>query len=581
MTDLSTVLRQVGGPHAVSWPAFFVSWVLSVLTYLGSSRPPTASVVTWFMLLALGQVLAFAPLVAVHRALRSTLATRSHPFVFLMLFALVAVVRGMVLDVGLLWAGAEDGSHLMFRVFAAMPAMVVAMSATAVIVGSASEHRLRLAELLAVNGALDEARQRTEQAVTDEQSRALAQITDELQDELEALDPARPQESAEVLHRLAADVVRPLSHELANAVPTWRPRTTPVPTVRVSPWRVVAQVPAGRPFMPVATPLVLVSAGFGTTVVLLGVTRAIAVLGVGVVVAFTFLSALNLLLDAIPQGWPRWVRPLSFIAATVASGAATAGFVAFALPDGPDAERLVPSGFRYGMVIVLLLAVVKAYATVRQRTLDSLQRRAAQLRWSVARARQVQWYQQRALSRILHGPAQSALNAAAMRIDAARQGHGSLAVVIEEARTDLEDLLGGVGLEQAQAVSLDTIIEHLTSVWSGLCAVRVDVDSRTRAALNADRVCRTMIADILTEGVSNAIRHGGAGRVEARVQANANDALARIQIWDDGLPPDVTAARGLGLQLLDECTVQWQREERDGGTELFADLPLAEGAKRR
>ncbi len=455
MTDARTVLRQVGGPSAVSWAAFLVSWVLSVLVYLGSSRAPSGSPVTWFAILAVAQVLSFVPLVLVHRRLAPTLSTRPRPVLMVTLFALVAVIRGLVLDAGLLWTGAEAGSHALFRVFAAMPSVVVTLMATAVIVGSAREHRLRLAELLAVNAALDEARERTEQAVTQEQERVLERITDQLQRELDELDPDRPHESAEVLHRLAADVVRPLSHELANAVPTWRPSAVPVRPRRVRPWRVLARLPAGRPFMPVVTSAALVSAAFGTTVVLLGPATATAALGAGVVIAIVFLTGLNAVMDSIPQQWPAWVRPAAFAGAVLMCGLAAMAFAAAVLPAGPDADRLVPSSFRYSMAIVVLLALVKAYATVRAEVLDSLEQRGEQLRWSVARARQVQWFQQRTLSRVLHGPAQSALNAAAMRIDAARRERVGLASVIEETRTDLQDLLGSVGLAQAQVTSLD------------------------------------------------------------------------------------------------------------------------------
>ncbi len=114
-------------------------------------------------------------------------------------------------------------------------------------------------------------------------------------------------------------------------------------------------------------------------------------------------------------------------------------------------------------------------------------------------------------------------------------------------------------------------------MWSGLCDVRIDIDRDARAALDADAVCRTTAADVLTEGISNAIRHGGATRVTARL-ARMDGNLARIWIWDDGEPPRASSKRGLGSRLLDECAVRWSRQpaaRRDERTELVADLPLA------
>lgn len=570
MSEVRAGLRQIGGPSAVSWPAFIVSWVLSIFAYLGGSSAPLGSVALWFTLLTVAQVLAFAPLAVVHARLRSSLEVRPRPVLMLTLFALVSVIRGVVLDTGLRVSGAEAEPQLIFRVFAAMPTIVVALSTMAIIVGTAREHRAQLAELVRVNLALEQARERTEQAVSQEQSRALERITVTLQEELAGLDPDRPAESAEALHHLAADVVRPLSHELANAVPTWQPSPPPVPPPRVSPWRVIAQLPAGRPFMPVLTAAAVAGSAFGTTVNLLGLAAATARLAFGFVVVAGLLVAINLAMASIPTRWPNWVRAAVFIAASVVTGFAAAVVAALILPAGPAADRLIPSAFRYGIVMALLFAGVKAFAAVQRDVLLALERQGQQLRWSAARARQVQWFQQRMLSRALHGPAQSALSAAAMRLDAARQEQRPLAPIIEETRTELLGVLGDVG--HGRDASLKATIEQLTSMWSRICAIDIDVDSATPTAMEVDAVARTIVADIITECVSNAIRHGGAGRI--RVQVQCIDNLVHVSVWDDGAPPEAMGRRGLGSQLLDECAVQWRREAVGGGTQLTADLPL-------
>lgn len=574
MNDLRLVLRHIGGTSAVSWQAFIVSSVLSVFTYLGGSHPPSDEPLTWLTILAIAQVLGFVPLVVAKKHFGPTLSTQPRPLLMLTLFALVAVIRGIVLDTGLLWSGAEMSSWALFRVFAAMPTIMVALSATAVIVGSAREHRTRLTELLAVNHSLEQARDRAQHAVSDEQGRALERITAQLQDELDELDPNRPLESAEALHHLAADIVRPLSHELANAVPTWKPREVPIEVPKVSSWRVISRVPAGQPFMPITTAIALVSAAMGTAVMLLGLQEAVTSLAVGIPIAIGLLATFNAAMATIRPTWPSWIRPATFAVFTVLAGAAAAMFTATVMPAGPDADRLVPSSFRYTIVTVLLLAAMKAYWTVRADVLTSLERRGEQLRWSVARARQVQWFQQRALSRMLHGPAQSALNAAAMRIDAAREENQPLASVVAAAKSELEEVFERMSEEGHRASSLHDTVEQLASVWSGLCDVRCEISPEADKSLRRDPISRTMVAEIITEGVSNAIRHGAARNISIDV-AQRTERLIQLTITNDGAPPSGEGGTGLGSRLLDECAIEWHRKHQGKGTLLEACMPTA------
>lgn len=572
MNDLRLVLRHIGGTSAVSWQAFIVSSVLSVFTYLGGSDPPSDRPLTWLTILAVAQALGFMPLVITKRLLGSTLSTRPRPYLMLSLYMLVAVIRGVVLDTGLLWSGAEAESVVLFRVFAAMPTMVVALSATAVIVGSAREHRSRLAQLITVNAALEQTQARIEQDLADEQSRALEQITADLQHEVDELDPNRPHESAEMLHHLAAGIVRPLSHELANAVPTWKPREVPIEVPKVRAWEVISRVPAGRPFMPVATAAALVSAGLGTAIVLLGVPVAVAALAVGAPIAIAVLTVFNAAMAAIRSTWPSWIRPVAFVVFTVLASVAAAVFTTIMLPPGPDADRLIPSTFRYGLVTVLLLATMKAYWTVRGDVLESLEKRGEKLRWSVVRARQVQWFRQRAISRILHGPVQSVLNAAAMRVDAARAKGNAMTPVLDDARRELQDVFDLMRTSETGSASLSVSIEQWSAVWSALCDIRFDVEPDANHALEQDPVCRTIVSEIITEGISNAIRHGAAHNIDITV-ARRGEGLVRLTIANDGMPPREDSGAGLGSRLLDECAIAWRREQRSSSTVLKADLP--------
>ena len=79
------------------------------------------------------------------------------------------------------------------------------------------------------------------------------------------------------------------------------------------------------------------------------------------------------------------------------------------------------------------LALLRATAYQLDHTDVEIHELRQELDWEIARANQTQWQQQRALARALHGPLQSAVNAAALRIDAAVRT-GSVTTELVDAR---------------------------------------------------------------------------------------------------------------------------------------------------
>ena len=222
MSELRDALRHIGGPSAVSWQAFVVSYVISLAAFFAGNSQTTASTSVWFVSVSIAQVAAFTPLVIVQETVLRRSA-QPRPWLVLALFVLASVIRGVVLAYLLRWIAGDPQLQLPYRVFGAMPAVVVALALTAVILGAAREHGARLSQLAHLNASLAEAKTRTDIAVASEQAVAVERITQELQDELDDIDADRPAQSAAALHRLATDVVRPLSHQLASQVPTWSP----------------------------------------------------------------------------------------------------------------------------------------------------------------------------------------------------------------------------------------------------------------------------------------------------------------------------------------------------------------------
>ena len=197
-----------------------------------------------------------------------------------------------------------------------------------------------------------------------------------------------------------------------------------------------------------------------------------------------------------------------------------------------------------------------------------LQRRLVQ--W-----RQAQWFQQKALSRALHGPVQTAVTAGALHLDVAIRAGEVGSATVEQVRADLLQTLQGLGSFAASVTSVTEALHRIASTWEGLCAVSQDLEPQVDGVLAGNVPLRSCVIDIVTEAISNAVRHGDATVAVVSISLigdGASDLLVVIE--SDSFGEDRQGGRGLGTLLLEECTLQWTLEDQPHGKTLTVLLPI-------
>jgi anti-sigma regulatory factor (Ser/Thr protein kinase) len=81
-----------------------------------------------------------------------------------------------------------------------------------------------------------------------------------------------------------------------------------------------------------------------------------------------------------------------------------------------------------------------------------------------------------------------------------------------------------------------------------------------------------MALEIVTEAVSNAVRHGGATQVSAAMSCEGDRTTLIVQ--DNGQEA-TSGAPGLGTRVLESCALEWSRDRIPGGAILRAVLPAS------
>ena len=166
------------------------------------------------------------------------------------------------------------------------------------------------------------------------------------------------------------------------------------------------------------------------------------------------------------------------------------------------------------------------------------------------------------MSRALHGPVQTAVRAAAMRID-----QGDLA----GAEQMLIKGLGHLEPDQPRTGVRDAL-EGVARAWDGLCTVGLEMPDDVAARIDQDPPLASAVVDICNDACSNAVRHGGATSVAMRA-LHVGETLELV-VSDDGAPDPAAGLPGLGSAILDDVSVTWMRRREDGRTVLRATLPL-------
>jgi hypothetical protein len=288
-----------------------------------------------------------------------------------------------------------------------------------------------------------------------------------------------------------------------------------------------------------------------------------------VYIAVVFTSGALLLwlanrLMAMISGLRVIVRALVMMISLVLIGLAAGELAHLALPERELTFSIIRGNAILFLAFGVGLALARSVSHELRRTLQDLEAADAQLTWQVARLRLAQWAQGARFARALHGPVQGSI---ALAVERLRADPRDQVEVLSQLRTSLMDSLDG----DAVSSSWPEGVERLRSSWEGVCRISVDGAGECGERLDADADCREMALEIVSEAVSNAVRHGKASQVWITVNCHVN--RVDITVRDDGAG-GVAQSPGLGTRVLESCALAWSRDPSAAAYTLQATLPL-------
>lgn len=565
-----TFLLRATGPALVSWPVSLLVVVWSmVLALLGTGAAVSGALPARVALAGVGGAAACAMVAAAWWIVLRRVDGIARIVLAFAAVVLAGLARGLLVQVGFVLLGFAEGpaSSVIVRALPSVFTMSFAFLVGAAGVAAIRAYRQTSARLIAEQQRLVALLAASTSGIEERQSSALEKVQRRLDEEVQALALQTPPSAIAALENLAGEVVRPLSHSLARDLPAWdEPAAADPPSVGVID---VLRDPVPQvAIRPIVLPAAMSILALPAAIVVYQPINGLLTMLIGLVVLGSALAIGRQLLKRTPPHGPVlvWGAILLILvtAAIVTSAAARLG------ERGDPSAGVMPSLALFvvpcfGIIIAILSMVGARMGSITADLADT----AAQLQWTLARVNTAQWEQSGRLSRALHGPVQTLLHARLLRLRQEAEHDGVSQVGLDRLRADLQDTLA-LTLAPANApASVATVLADTAETWHGVATVAWNVSPSAAAVLAQDPLCARAVADLSTEAISNAVRHGKATRVDVDIHIEG-DELIRLVVVDDGRVPESRGA-GLGTTLLTRCTFDWSLVSDP--TTLTARLP--------
>jgi signal transduction histidine kinase len=417
--------------------------------------------------------------------------------------------------------------------------------------------RSMLAEIAAMQEAEVDAARAFSELAEQEVHASLAAMREGLAAAEVGDDADRWRSVARDLRAVAQDVVRPLSHGLADSA-------TAPPSMHSGPVSWVRQIITREDFRPVLVAAVFVAGAITPHVRDYGWVTGLGLLVAEVLVIFVIMGAANVAMSRVRHR--AWVYVATILVLQVIPLLPWPQLLGETEPP-TVAERIAAT-----VASVLLILVTSGIGLVtsrRDRRLEVLEdvvavaaRRGSADAIRIAAAL-------RELATVLHGRVQATLTSTSLAIESAvaegrwADARAALDRVLTLARPDS-------WREPVSNLDLRGRLDQVCLPWRAVGEVTVEVDGDWRSASEESL---TAVTRVVEEAVTNAFRHGLASNVIVLVACDGDGIVVRVTDDGQGIAGPTTLQRGFGLAAIDEMTSGcWSIVRETDRTEFRARL---------
>lgn len=570
--DIKLAFDRLTGRHVLGPGVFWSTLAFSFLAHaLGSSDLATGNILARLAAVTLAHLAMMIILALARQAfwrLNASLATLA---LIIGGYILAGAIRGLTLQITLYSLGAADTGYSTYRLIGGVVVMATGLIWAAFAFGIKAEWGAKRATLSGTKRQLESLLADSETRLEVEASDTMSTIESMLQTALLPELAESPQRALTKLQALINDTLRPLSALLASNQPK-------LELVRLDPtayrfrWTTaLTHLKLRESSRPFTIGLILATLAVNGFVQYLPEISAIWLLLLSFVVLASGLSLSRFVLAGLVDRLPPSIRVIAVLAVLFLVGF-VGGLGVLSLGDDPlVAVTLSANGGVASALLGALFGINHAASKEMESIELQLKNYEHKLRWTIAALNGQHWLQKKQFARKIHGPIQSEVAAAAIRIERSLST-GEVTESGEVVLRNLRDRLAKLLDDTKGTSDVRPVLAEIAETWHGLCKIELEMSEEVEQTLKQDATCVETVLEIAREACSNAIRHGSSENILLTVEM-ANHELVKLTVRNDGTKVDIDSKRGVGSAYLDDCTYSHALEMNEDGAILTATIP--------
>ncbi len=571
--DLKLAFDRLTGRHVLGPGVFWSTLAFGFLAHaLGSSDLGTGNVVSRLAAVTVAHLAMMAILVLTRLAFWRLKANASTLVLVLGGYVLAGAIRGLTLQGALFGLGAAENGYSSYRLFGGVVVMTTGLIWAAFVFGIKAEWGAKRATLSATKQQLESLLADSENRLEVEASDTMSTIESMLQTALLPELAESPQRALSKLQALINDTLRPLSAMLASNQPKLELARLDPTAYRFRWSTALTHLRLRESSRPFTIGIILASLAVNGFVKYIPEINAIALLLLSFAVIAAGLSISRYALAPLVDRLPPSIRVFAVLSALFLVGFG-GGLVVLSLGDDPTvAYTLSVNGGVASALLGALFGINHAASKEMESIEFQLKNYEHKLRWTIAALNGQHWLQKKQFARKIHGPIQSEVAAAAIRIERSLNT-GEITESGEVVLQNLRDRLAKILDDTKGTSDVRPVLAEIAETWHGLCKIDLEMSEEVETTLKQDPTCVETVLEIAREACSNAIRHGSAENIHLTLELLSAD-LVKLTVKNDGTKIDSQARRGVGTAYLDDCSYSHELEMNQVGATLTATIPF-------
>ena len=192
------------------------------------------------------------------------------------------------------------------------------------------------------------------------------------------------------------------------------------------------------------------------------------------------------------------------------------------------------------------------------------------LEWELATLRGQLRAQRKELSRTVHGDVQSIFIAMALKLQTAISQDQVSSQTLEEIVAELRTVTD-FSYSSKQLPPLKDSLNEIKSLWGHAVDISWDIEPFVMDLADSQVILRSMLIDVCSEAVTNAIKHGNATLIDISMSHSEN--YIHLRIENNGEKQKSVTSEGAGLGLYSEVAIDYELENTSGGVMLTMRIP--------